>query len=386
MKLSDFINQHMSKILSDWDQHAGKSTPAADHMSTTALRDHAEKMLRAIARDIDSSQTSEEEYDKSQGSEDSKSSAASTHGGLRYDDQFSLRQLTSEFRALRAGVLRLWLPQVRHTSPETIDDIVRFNEAIDQAVAESVDAYAARAEDARDLFAAMLGHDLRAPLATMSYAGTLLTQTASTGESIAEVGTRVTHASRHMTRMVDDLLGYTRTRLGGGIPITLQHVDVEQLCGSAIADAAAMHSPCTFQLQTSGDLEGTFDGVRLRQLLTNLLVNACQYGAGDRPVRIRASGEVDSIEIVISNEGPPIPEEDLRRIFRPMVRLQAEGDRGTWSDTSLGLGLFIAREVAKGHGGTISVASSEAEGTAFTVRLPRHRLHATRTAGISSPI
>jgi signal transduction histidine kinase len=302
---------------------------------------------------------------------DSKESAASIHGALRQASDFSLLQLSSEFRALRATVLRLWLRQVREMSDDTAQEMIRFNEAIDQALAESIVTYSARAEHMRDLFLAILGHDLRAPLFTMALAGELLKRPDLSREEIHENGVRIRRSSRLMKSMVADLLGYTSTRLGGRMPIVLKEADLKPICEAALEDAGATHPESVFELETSGGLGGEFDGVRLHQLLVNLLVNAAQYGAKDSPVLLEARGEPDEVVLKVTNYGPAIPEDSLQAIFRPLVQLPAENEEDTRPRTSLGLGLFIAREIAVAHGGELAVKSDEVDGTTFTVRLPR---------------
>ena len=132
----------MEPILECWDEYARTMKPAADEMSLQALRDHSEAMLRAVAADIEVPQSKREQFEKSQGdSDEDRTSAASEHGHLRHASNFTLIQLSSEFRALRASVLRLWLKQVEQVTPEVLEDVIRFNEAIDQALAESIVTY-----------------------------------------------------------------------------------------------------------------------------------------------------------------------------------------------------------------------------------------------------
>ena len=216
MKLYDFIGEHMEAILEEWEAFARTLDPAANNMSVVALRDHARQILQAIALDINTTQNSEQQFEKSQGMADDdhhndEQSAASIHGALRQASHFSLLQLSAEFRALRATVLRLWLPQVRAMSAGRVDEMVRFNEAIDQALAESIVTYSARADQTRDLFLAILGHDLRAPLSTMSLAGQLLLRPDTPPEKVLQIAARVKRGAHLMVSMVDDLLGYTRT-------------------------------------------------------------------------------------------------------------------------------------------------------------------------------
>lgn len=222
MELHRFIQEHLEVILAEWDAFAQSIVPAGE-MSHHALRDHAKQILEAIAVDIGTYQSSRDQIEKSQGlalDPDVDSTAASIHGVLRQENNFSLMQLSAEFRALRATVLRLWLPKVERMSPTTVDSMVRFNEAIDQALSESIAAYSESADQTRELFLAILGHDLRAPLATITTSGELLAQAKLPITKIPEIGARIRRGASLMSSMVDDLIGFTRTKLGVGIPTT----------------------------------------------------------------------------------------------------------------------------------------------------------------------
>jgi signal transduction histidine kinase len=372
VKLSDFIAAHMDEILVEWDRYARKMKPAADDMDGKELRDHAEQMLREIADEIDRPTVQSEEQENTQilASDGTGTSAAAKHGELRQESNFTLQQVSAEFRSLRATVLRMWLPHVDLTA-EGLESMVCFNEAIDRSLADSIVTYSARAAEDRDLFIAILGHDLRGPLATLSMTGGLLVDPRVGGGKMMEIGNSVSRATRQMTSMVNDLLGFTRTKLRGGMPIASLWIDLLAVCEAALADARAMHPDCDFRWETSGGLSGRFDSVRLQQLLTNLLGNAAQHGIPGQPIRFTAHGREQDVVLSVNNAGHGIPEEALERIFHPLVQLPSgEGDNAQMR-TSLGLGLFIAREIARGHNGQIAVTSSDETGTTFTVTLPR---------------
>jgi signal transduction histidine kinase len=374
MKLHHFIHEHVEEILAEWECFARLIEPAAGEMSGLALRDHAREILCDIALDIKTQQNLEEQHEKSQclaPDQGTEQSAASIHGALRQASNFSLLQLSAEYRALRATVLRLWLPQVSQMSAETTYEMVRFNEAIDQALAESIVTYSARADRTRDLFLAILGHDLRAPLSTVSMAGDLLMRPGLPSGDVATLAVRVKRSARMMSCMVDDLLGFTRMQMGIGIPVTLRQTDIKSICESAVEDARATYPAGKFELHTSGNLIGAYDDVRLHQLFANLFVNAAQHGAKGRAIAVDAHGDADAITVMVTNDGPVIPEEALQIIFQPLVQLPTDGEDDAGPRTSLGLGLFIAREIALAHGGEIGVKSNLLEGTTFTVRLPR---------------
>lgn len=154
MRLADFILHDMETILVQWEAFAGTLLPAAANMQALALRDHAQQILQAVAKDLSTAQTREAQAEKSMGRAPTLSgapeTAAQTHALLRARSGFNIRQLAAEYRALRASVLRLWMDDCQPDTPH-LDDIIRFNEAIDQALAESVDLFSEQVDQARNL-------------------------------------------------------------------------------------------------------------------------------------------------------------------------------------------------------------------------------------------
>jgi signal transduction histidine kinase len=373
MKLSQFINKQEEQIIVEWEKFAKTMLPAAEGMSQPDLRDHAKQILRTIATDMDTDQTSVEQTKKSKGLAGADDdSAASTHGTLRQVSGFTLLQLAAEYRALRATVLRLWLPVAGEGTDIVVNDMVRFNEAIDQALAESVMTYSRHASVVRDTFLAILGHDLRSPLATMTMAGDYLTQPSVGTDVTLQIGLRVKRSAATMNAMVNDLLEYARSQLSGEMPIARSHVDVRELCQAAINDVSSAHPDCPFTLTASGNLLGNFDGMRLHQVLSNLLNNAAQYRGKAHPISITMDGKADELVIEVQNFGPVIPADSLRAVFDPLVQLPVVEQQPGRPATSMGLGLFIASEITRALGGSISVSSDESSGTIFRVQLPHY--------------
>lgn len=164
------------------------------------------------------------------------------------------------------------------------------------------------------------------------------------------------------------------------MPVSLKLLDARLSCEMAVQDARSAYPGCRFEVISSGDLRGRFDEVRLHQLLTNLLLNAAQYGEKGLPVNVESEVEQDCIVFRVTNRGNVIPEESWSSIFELLVQLPEEYGEDVRPRTSMGLGLFIAREIAEAHGGDISVASGADSGTTFTVRLPRAPAMAERPA------
>jgi signal transduction histidine kinase len=371
MRLAQFITRNVDTILEQWEAFAATCLPAAGHMKPLELRDHAKEILAAIAVDLSTSQTREEQAAKSKGLAPvmfpAAQTAAETHAALRAKSGFDIRQLASEYRALRASVLRLWTDACS-PEPAGLDDVVRFNEAIDQALAESIALFSAQVEQSRNLLLGMLGHDMRSPLQAIRMTAQHLAMLNS-GADISKAAARLINSGAQMQALLDDLMDFNRTQLGLGIRISPSETDLEGMFADEVEQIRAAHPGREMQLEVSGDCHGEWDAGRLRQLLANLVLNAIKYGAGDKPVSVAVVGRQSDVRIEVRNEGPAIDPATLAHIFKPLER----GERaGEGRDGSLGLGLYIASEIAKAHGGGIEVRSDDIE-TVFAVTLPRRR-------------
>ena len=298
---------------------------------------------------------------------DTSETAAQAHALLRVRVGFNIDQLAAEYRALRASVLRLWMDDCAPGVPD-VDDIIRFNEAIDQALAESVMFFSTQAERNRNLLLGMLGHDMRNPLqaiqATASYLAAL-----NAGEPVSRAASRLIGSGARMQTLLDDLTDFNRTNLGMGIKVTRARVNLAEALADKLDELRAIHPGRQIELQVNGDSQGLWDGKRLQRVVGNLVTNAIKYGAQDSPVRVTVTGDVTHVHIQVSNRGPAIEGTMLASIFNPLTR--GTSDQGPYEQSgSLGLGLYIASEIAKAHEGAIEVRS-DANETLFSVSLPR---------------
>ncbi len=376
MKLSKFIIGNMEAILTEWESFAGTLLPAAGTMNSLALRDHAKQILEAVAKDIETSQTDQEQSDKSKALAPvptGKETAATTHGELRHLAGFDLEQLGSEYRALRASVLRMWKAQLPELGDSEFNDMMRFNEAIDEALAASIIRYSAEVDHSRQTFLAILGHDLRSPLSSILMSATILLKSGEPGSEQSNFAFRIKRNVSTMSRMINDLLTYASAQIGREIPILRKAANMETICRGSLDEIQSAYPDAVFHFETSGDLDGEFDTPRFQQVLSNLLNNAVKYGENGLPVLFSANGEADSIVIQVKNFGNTIPFESLEIIFNPLIQLSSDNSNPNPRPTdSIGLGLFIAREIVKGHNGTVEVRSSDKDGTVFIVELPRN--------------
>ena len=374
MRLADFIEANTEPILADWVKFAATSAPAAKTMDLAGLRDHAHAMLRDIVADLRTPQTKTEQVEKSKGNADTgpetPDTPAEVHGAGRAASGFTLGEMVSEYRALRASVIRLWTKACGSLTGDDLEDLMRFNEAIDQATAESIARFTQDLDHSKEMFLAILGHDLRNPLGAVIMSSQFMLDTGELKEPHLTLTTRIVRSARRMNHMVGDLLDLTRSRFGMGVPIVRAEMDMAKVARDAVDETAAAHPESVLEVDASGDLRGEWDADRISQVLTNLLANAVQHGSPKTPVSVAVQGDEKEIVLRVHNDGPAIPTSDLQGLFSPLKRVKS-GAAAASDANNLGLGLYIAEQIVTAHGGTIDVKSSGEAGTSFTVRLPR---------------
>jgi signal transduction histidine kinase len=377
MRLAEFISANVEPILQEWENFARSLAPGAK-MNVSALRDDAEAILLACIRDMGAEQTSSQRDSKSKGyggaggdTSDRLDDASSVHGVGRVGSGFDLNELVSEYRALRASVLRLWRESKPQPDLNDIDDITRFNETIDQSLANAVASYTHRVDQSRRMFLAILGHDLRNPLSCIKMAAQLASSRGKIDPASSQALDQIETSVQAIFRMVNDLIDFAATGLGAHMPLAMAPVNLELLAREVLGELQAAHPDSSLRLDASGDLTCCCDGARFRQVISNLLDNAIEHGSENGEVVISKTADEPDIVLAVRNDGTPIAPNVLPIIFDPLVRdTDVERKR---REGSIGLGLYIAREIVTSHGGTIEATSSAKSGTVFTIRLSRQQ-------------
>jgi signal transduction histidine kinase len=216
-----------------------------------------------------------------------------------------------------------------------------------------------RAEASRDLFTGVLGHDLRNPLQAIKVATAML-QTAELEPTQEHAVRRIQSSASRIQQLVDSLLDFTRARFGMDFPIRPARVDMGEICARIVDEVRATNPGRSIDLERHGCLTGLWDPARVSQVVSNLLANAVQHG--EDPVVITADDAGDTVRVAVSNRGEPIPPATMMSLFEPFRRGDTSG--------GFGLGLFIAHEILRSHGGAIEVASTD-RATTFTTLWPR---------------
>jgi signal transduction histidine kinase len=374
MRLADFILTNRAAILAEWDAFAKTCSPASGSMGLAALSDHASEMLTVIAQDLKTPQGGLEQSEKSKGNapapETNVRTAAERHGTGRAESGFTIDEMVAEYRALRASVIRLWTKEQGDITSTDLDDLTRFNEAIDQSLTESVTRFTEDLDKSKEMFLAMLGHDLRTPIGAVMTSAKFMLETKELAEPHLTLTSRIVSSTSRMNQMVGALLDFTRSRLGGGIPIDPASLNMGKVVHDVVNEIKAAHPDRRIEVDARGSLTGHWDCARISQVLTNLVGNAIEHGSDRTIITIAVQGDEKEVGVSIHNRGAAIPEEQMDGLFNAMKR-QGMADKADGPSANLGLGLYIADQIVRAHKGRIEVESSEEAGTTFTVHLPR---------------
>ncbi|WNO52822.1 sensor histidine kinase [Stakelama saccharophila] len=375
LRLADFIRANIEPIVAEWVRFARTREPASESMTEPALKDHIVELLAFIADDLETPQTKKEQFQKSRGlgSADGQftRSAAEIHATLRLSDGFNIDQMVSEYRALRASVVKQWTATDLVLPTTDLEDLTRFNEAIDQALTESVAEYTKMINQSRDMFLGVLGHDLRNPIGAVLMTARTMLERGTVDSRQGMLGGQIAKAMERATSILDDLLELTRSAFGMEIPLVRTPMKMDELGAQLVEEMRTLSNGRQIEIETLGDTQGEWDRARMGQVFSNLIGNALQYSPEDGSITVTISDQEDRVCVSVHNEGDPIPADKQKTIFQSLARGVDRGFQGAGS-TNLGLGLFIAHKIVAAHGGTLSVDSGPDSGTTFTAVVPKY--------------
>jgi signal transduction histidine kinase len=216
-----------------------------------------------------------------------------------------------------------------------------------------------------EMFMAVLSHDLRNPLQIIKTVATLLKRRPDE-DKMQEFAERLMGSSQRMGRMIEDLLDVTRIRQAGGLRLSPAPFDLDALCAEAVAEMRSCFPERTLEYRLEGKPQGTWDGERLAQVLSNILGNAVQHGDPSEPIVVSLDGTRPEAVVLTVTNGGTIPGDLLPMLFSPF----RGGERRPGQAQGLGLGLYIAQQIVRSHGGEIEVRSEHGH-TCFEIVLPR---------------
>lgn len=409
VRLADFILVNLEPILVEWENFARSIWPAvlsdlANDPST--LRDHADELLRSAVADMRSEQTDLQQSNKSKGTREPSSlsgfldRASDRHAEDRAGVGLELSGLVSEYRALRATVIRLWRASDPEQDSQDFDDLIRFNESIDQSLTEAIRSFteqahrereamlhseqaarkdAENANRAKDVFLANLSHEMRTPLSIIIGWITILRLPDHAGKNLAEGLDVLERSTRAQVKLIDDMLDVSRI-VSGKLRLEMTDCDLTKSIHAGIdaVRAAAHAKDITLEVHLDPAARNAHcDETRIQQIVWNLLSNAIKFGRKGGIVRVTLDRDGSSWRLSVSDDGHGIPQEFLPCVFERF----RQADLGTRRRFGgLGLGLSIVKHLVEMHGGTVEARSDgEGHGATFIVRLPISAMRADET-------
>jgi len=224
----------------------------------------------------------------------------------------------------------------------------------------------------RERLMGIVGHDLRTPLQAITVASALMLRDDALGERHRVLARRVANSAVRMADIIDQLLDFTRSRLGGGISVTPKEIDLHGVCQRVIDELELTYPDRSIVLDAGPGIRGEWDPDRLAQALSNVVGNALRHGTETTPITVSTSTAAGDVVVNVHNEGTPIPAALMPQLFDPFRRGTSAVNGGS-AGAGLGLGLFIAQQIVRAHDGQIAVASSAGDGTTVCIRLPLQR-------------
>jgi len=351
MSLPHFIHESLDDILAEWERECDAAPSSAE---PAARRQHFGRVLRAVADEMKRLPARAPAP-----AEDAAAAVPRSHAG----------QLVGDYASLRASVVRQWRRKHPTPSASDLDDLVRFNEAMDRSLAELTATFSPSESEPHALFLGVLNHELRTSVASILMSAQVLTHRSTPGSPEAKAAQRILRSCEQLRQSLDALSDFTQVRLGAHLEIDRVPDDIGVLCRQALDAFARVDPERRIRLGSDGDLSGDWDQSRIREAIGALIGNAARFASRGSPVTIAVDGHAaDEITITVHGDGTPIDVDTLRTIFDPIARVESED--ATYS--GLGLGLFMVRKVVDAHGGRVSVDAAPELGTTFTVVLPRH--------------
>jgi signal transduction histidine kinase/CheY-like chemotaxis protein len=370
-RLATMLRDRQDELVHEWISRVREdpAIPQAHNLDEEQLRDNVPMIVEALIASL--SQRAQQTDEKGESAHQiGGEEAARAHAKHRRKDRYSLAEELRELHHLRDVFIDL----CAHTGlvlrgeeaklVHGVIDEVMTTAALEMETMSSSDLR--RDIELRELFIAILGHDLRTPLTSVVLASSKLLLREDFADAVKKDLRRITSSAARMQRLIEDLLDMARIN-SGGIPIVRTATDLRLLSEQVIDTAMMAYPQSTILLGSPEAVEGDWDPERLTQLVQNLVSNAVEHGERGAPIRIELRAQADLVEIEVHNRGVPIPPEVLPSIFDPFIQGQPAARRSK----GLGLGLFIARTIAEAQGGTLRATSDAEQGTSFIATLPR---------------
>jgi signal transduction histidine kinase len=370
-KVASLLRDQKETLIREWTSRV-RADPVirpAHNLDEERLRNNVPRIVEALIASLQQS-AQRTELKGASAQEIGGDEAARMHAQHRLQDGYTLGEELRELGHLRhvlvdvctgAGLI---LKGAEANLVHGVVDAVMTTAALEMEKTTSEDLR--RDIALRELFVAILGHDLRTPLTSIVLASSKLLLCDDFTEAVSKDLRRIAASAARMQSLIEDLLDMARVR-NGGLPITRKPTDLRLLCEQVVDETRLIYPHCTLQLHSSASVSGEWDPERLTQLLQNLVGNAIEHGQPEAPIQVEVRDQGHAVEVEVHNEGLPISPEVLPSIFDAFI----QGEPAARRMKGLGLGLFISKAITEAHHGSLRVRSEPDRGTSFIATLPR---------------
>jgi signal transduction histidine kinase len=362
--LAEVLRGRRAEILEAWQRSVqSDASIRAGNVSAPHLRDHVPDLLDALIAAL-------EHRTEGERAEAAHALSATllpySHAQERIIEGYSLGGVLRELAHLRTQILDVVWHSTQHDPGDVpaLDELEFLHGALDECMTVSAVEMERASRGERERIVGVLGHDLRTPLNAVKMAGSLIAR-GQLPEQHTAFATKIVTAADRMNRMIADLLDFAAAR-SGGLKIERKPCDLRSVCQQVVDELRLAHRERAIDFEATGDAHGEWDEERIAQVVSNLGSNAIKYSPPESTIDIHLAGKDGCVDIAVHNVGEPISDEEQRDLFAPFKRGRKQSPT-----EGLGLGLFIAREMVRAHGGHIDLESERTRGTTFTAHLPR---------------
>jgi signal transduction histidine kinase len=366
-EVSSLLRNRAPSITLQFAAFAGSHWPTGGPISPQVLEDGVQHLISAFAAFTETLESTVESALDSAGAQQQRMSAlvraGELHAAQRLQHGYNIDDVIAEYRALRRSLLSIVL-SAASPNHELMIDIVRLNDAIDQALAASSAWHSARISHARETITATLSNDLHAPLGAVRASAQYLLARSDLDSNCFDAAGRVLDGCSVIQPIIDDLLDFSRAGLAAVMPMHTRQVVLSEVCAKVVEDLRATHPDTTIEYSCPDQITGKWDELRLVQMIGELVANAVTHNLNDETVSVvLVPDNAGNAVLTVQNFKQTLDAESLPFIFDPVSKAPA-------AENAPRRGLFIANEIAVAQQGRIAVDSSEAHGTTFVVTLP----------------
>lgn len=357
---SDQLKQNARRIMQMWEERARDQVSASVHQNSLVLQDSLPQYLEQLSNELSTASAKTPARIATDKAESTRIGTQHGHERAGYAD-YSMSQLIFEYHILRQVIFQV----LEEEAPLGVRERDIVIGSIEQAVNDAATQFSKTLRDIQELFMVTLTHDLRNPINVVKMGTQLLLRRMEPEDAHKDVTLRMLTAVDRLDTMIQNLLDASRLRAGQNLKLTFEECDLQMLVQDIVEDLNFTYGK-RFVVVSDAEVRNQCGPKEIRRAIENLAINAVKYGAPNTPITLTLRQRETQITLIVHNEGNPIALDAQSILFQQFRRTISAEDQTGW-----GLGLFLTKNIVEAHQGTITVESSEGQGTSFIIKLPK---------------